>query len=399
MTAGTRAAVGGRTAKKRALGVGSAGAEQFVEEVLRPYVGKPSWPNVQTLVRILVNQLGVRGFGDLTDELVRRLVRLRSGRAVGTLHKELRQLRPVCVRAVRCGWLDRVPVFPVTGPDVAAFERRWQDGLTPEDVGRILGQYGRVPVSWKARRERVAVALLTLGRLRHVEAWDLRRGDVDLAARVFRMRRREGSSDPRLSSGPTIQIGDQLATILGDWLPDMRGDYVVSGVGGAVPWRINKRGKRPIQCIRRTARAAGVDKEVTFHSLRLFGVKYAGVTVPILFPAGGGKLKRACAVKLGAQRESVFVWTHDMGMLTPKRYFLVKLLRDAGPGGLPPAVIAAAAKRAGINGWWQILEAMRKNSPVWWRAIERPEQAYRGGRWKLSWSPTEPELVPTLTES
>ena len=284
--------------------------------------------------------------------------------------------------------------------------------LTIEEATQLMVLLLMRSSSWEGHRLFGEMAMVQFAGLKRVALYALRCGHVKLAESMLCI--------PGFS--PVFLSPVALEALTG-WLerPDRGGsDFVFPGITLKGPWLGGTRPHNVDYQLSQAAKDAGIEGVVTMGTLRRLWLACEGRVelgkawrtaerpAPILTgppppspvgpkPTGRSPRKKPrkvlseCAVRISEDpREHVWVWAHDMGRLTTKHHFLVKFMHDAGREGRSPSEMAAAAKRLGIGGWEQILGAMRRFESVWRKAIEPPGEAYRGARWKLSYSPTEP---------
>lgn len=249
----------------------------FEREIRSHHTGKDHAPSTLRQVEFLLRELravGVKKTSDIRTSTVTAIKRRNPQWSPSSLRSYLRALRAMCRRARKSGWLkvdpfDLDPIPTWTRDDARAAPPRRQWALGPAEIRRVLATAdGEAEAGdWSARRLRAYVwALLMLGmrpgELQRLEVWD-----VDLARRIVTIRAKavpvRGKGDrwwrPKtVGSAATIPIGDRLAAVLGEWIPQTGCRWLFPGTKRLGPWTSGGPGVRPLDQVKALGERAGV---------------------------------------------------------------------------------------------------------------------------------------------
>lgn len=249
----------------------------FEREIRSHHAGKDHAPSTLRQVDFLLRELraaGVRRTSDIRTSTITEIKRRNPRWSPASLRSYLRALRAMCRRAKKSGWLrvdpfdlDPIPTWVRDDARAAPAKRHWS--LGPAEIRRVLELADREAESgdWCARRLRAYVwALLMLGmrpgELQRLEVWD-----VDLARRVVTIRAKDvpvqGKGErwwrPKtVGSAATIPIGDRLAGVLAEWIPQTGCRWLFPGTKRRGPWTSGGPGVRPLDQVKDLGKRAGV---------------------------------------------------------------------------------------------------------------------------------------------
>jgi integrase len=231
--------------------------------------------------------LGVATTFDLTPELlVRYVASCPPEWSPFTLKGNLVRIRTVCSHAVRD---RRLPASPFATLPISMIVRlgkpQGKRHLTRAEIARLMevlkGDVAALQgwAGWKARRLHFVVALGLYCGLRKLELLRLQVADVDLVARVIRLKphNKTGRFKTKGSEAP-VPIPDALADIIQDWLAhrldhprglaiDMACPWLIPTCDRKAPWTSGAVGTKPLHRLQAAARRAGIE-HATMHMLR-----------------------------------------------------------------------------------------------------------------------------------
>lgn len=236
----------------------------------------------------ILSGLGVESTYDLNNAMVDLLVAGRpEGQSAYTLHGVLAMVRRICSLAVSHRCLD---VSPFTIRPIAELVRlgrpKGKRHLTRDEIGRLLELLrGDIATRkgwalWKSRRLHVVACIGLYCGLRRDELLRLEVADIDLEARLIRLRphgptgrfKTDGSEQP-------VPIAEALVQIIRDWLCHRldapRGfvlpaevPYLIPTCDRKAPWTSGSHGgSRALAQLQAAAKRAGID-HITLHTLR-----------------------------------------------------------------------------------------------------------------------------------
>lgn len=250
---------------------------RFRVEVLALYEpparAKATWFAVRKVLDLL-ESLGVRSPAELTPQVVSRFAAVQPDLAAATIKGRLSYLRPVCDYAVWKGYLERSPFefrsrwLRVDGPREDRPDHR--DRHHPaESIARALrlADAEAAGGSWLSGRLQALVYTYAFTGMRCKEPLGMLVADVDLGSRLLRIRSNRARPLKTSGSGQPMAIAEDLADVLGRWIPRTGCDWLFPGIRLGGPWLYGGPGFRPLDQVKALGVRAGVDG-LTIQSFR-----------------------------------------------------------------------------------------------------------------------------------
>lgn len=228
----------------------------------------------------LIERVGIESPVELTIPFVARCVKqLESdGVAENTAAGKIGYIRAICAFAEASGdiaqspfrfrgnWMSAWPV-PIEGALLGTDQHH-----SIQDIARVLDAL-RVDAEgggWIEGRLYALTATVAFCGLRSAEAIGLRLQDVDVAARMVRLRKTHRRGLKTIHSEQPVPMPPPLLSIVAAWSLRIRSEgcpWLFPGVKRIGPWSGGPYGRRAVDCLITAARRAGVEG-VTFASLR-----------------------------------------------------------------------------------------------------------------------------------
>lgn len=220
----------------------------------------------------LIAGLGVRTTADLTPGLVARFLVLDTSLSPATIRGRLGYLRAICTYAHTMQYVRVNPLSVrkdwLRGLELPEAEDERPDHLSLGQVAELLAEARRLSASWKGGRAYALTALVAYCGLRKTEALTRRWEDLDLGARILRIKPRSGWRLKTAASVQPVPMPRALVPILEAWSPRCGGSgWLFPAKRGDVPWTSGALGKRPLDALQAIGRGAGIER-VTFNMLR-----------------------------------------------------------------------------------------------------------------------------------
>jgi len=256
-----------------------------IDELYGPALRSPATRKQMAKVLADVEQLGVKTTADLTPGLIARYITARSKEVnPRTVHGNLLSLQAAANLAQSLGVLE-------VNPFQVRKMRQWirpgkpmvKNHHTREEIRRILAAM-QADVDtregwqqWKARRLLALTTLVCMTGARRDEACYAWVDDLDLEARVFSIRPRNGDRLKTPESEQPVPIPVAAVAPLRDWLahrldrptgfrlPEV--PWLFPNIRGSNAWCGGEHGARPLERLQSLAKRAGVEN-VTWQSLR-----------------------------------------------------------------------------------------------------------------------------------
>jgi integrase len=384
-----------RPGRRRKPESGPCELDQLRDEIISKYYEqKPrgSTDTVRLVVRIATEHAGITRPTGLNDQGIARFVNAMDKEYAHlsdrTRAHYLTIFKGFCRKVHELGRIRLMPKFPaIPRPETFGNVKETPD-LSPEMADQLLERLEAGIETWKGHRLYALVSTLMFTGLMRNEIFFVRTEDIDLKAGTIRVPKREKLGKSIRPS--TIRFGAKLAEVLTAWLPLTGCEWVFPGSQGKRPWLFA--GKAPYGA-RYELRAAG--EAISLPNLSpLVLRKFYETNIESSLPriekliddrrakrvAELKSLPGTCIVTLDEEGRRAFIRGRDMGILTPSRFELIKLLRDAGSAGLS----AVELNRSVEDGWWKTLSRLRKSDPAWSEAIVFPGGPH-GGNYRLAW--------------
>jgi integrase len=245
--------------------------QRFVTEALGVYAPplrkKGTFDKVRQVLLEFAALPGVARTSDLNPVAIAAWVRAHPGRKPVTAHGLLRSLRSACTFAKSMGWLKADPFdfrspagwldFDAGGVDQEPGPDRHKSAA---EVAAVLALLDRESAAggWEAGRLRALVYTYAFTGMRKSEALGLLRSDVDLPARLIRVRRNRKRRLKNQASAAALGVSDELAAVLGTWLPRSGGEWAFPGKTLRGPWLHGGPGVRALDQVKAAGLRAGV---------------------------------------------------------------------------------------------------------------------------------------------
>jgi integrase len=215
----------------------------------------------------LLRAFGLESTADLTTPRLAAWIAHRSNEvATSTLIGELGYLQTACGFAVEEGWLASNP-FRSRRLRVRRRPPLSKRHQTLAEMSRLLGYLRERSSSWGGLRLFALAATVAYTGMRRNEALFLRLNDVDLAERLIWIERTAERDLKTDRAGQPVPICDELAEVLGRWLPEAGPTWLFPTRDRRSPWTGGNPGTKPLCRLKRAAAACGVEG-VTWLSLR-----------------------------------------------------------------------------------------------------------------------------------
>jgi integrase len=262
---------------------------RFTEEVLALYAPplrrKATYLKMrQVLGEFAALQPRPKKTSDIGPALMTRwLAAYREKRKPITSASLLISFRAACNIARKMGWL-RVTPWDIRKDWISADDCADDDDApgairhhSIEDLLRVLDRAALEAAEggWEPARLQALVATYIYTGLRKKEALGLQRPDVDLGARIIKVKsRRRRKLKTRASAAP-VGVPDELAPILDVWLRRAGSDWVFPNKSGTGFWNEGRPGKKPLDQVKALGQRAGV-AGLTIQSFRHSLATHAG---------------------------------------------------------------------------------------------------------------------------
>jgi integrase len=207
----------------------------------------------------------VRKTSDITPTAIAAWLKAFPDRTAVTAASHLRAFRAACSYAKKRGYLRTSP-FEIRNDWVDASPLESDQPRRPRHhpmatIARVLQLLDSEAAGggWEEGRLQALVYTYAFTGLRKSEALYLRKADVDLEARILRVKRRRNFRPKTAASAAPIAIADELGSVLARWLPRTGSDWVFPTKDGKTPWTSGGPGKKPLDMVKAAGRRAGVD--------------------------------------------------------------------------------------------------------------------------------------------
>jgi len=361
--------------------------EEFTEAVTRIYIGRAVSASTvrfnRSVLRDLIEGVGVRTVGDLDGKAVDRFARLRPDLHINTRILRLETLHAILGRAKEAGLIESIPPFPET-PEK---ELSRQDPARDDEIIKLM-DYLRARIGpWEEHRFFVLVGSAAFAGLTLEEAKHLLVTDVYLDESRIHVERRESLKYDRhrVLRAPDVYIGGDFKEMLRRWLPRTIPPFVFPSTKVLGPWAVGRLGRSRSYPLAEASQGAGLTRKMTFPLLRRYYESRPRVVFPDALSAP--PICSRPSVEIGEPDEPFSVLGEPKWVPSEVAYLGMKILLAEFPQRLS---LKELEEKSGGRKVREALETIKfKDQAVCNLAIEFPGKGlHEGGRGYgiLSWS-------------